>query len=77
MAIRQIQPATARCAGRQQSSSRADLQQQLTAVQLDRITAFHRQRIKRYDWNNYTPEQQRAIRDLVDSAAICLRRGTI
>lgn len=77
MAKSQIQPSTARREGRQSQHNRADLQQQLTAVQLDRITAFHRQRIKRYDWASFTPEQQRAIRDFVDAAAICLRRGTL
>ena len=77
MSIRRSRSAQGHSAVRQLQPSLAHLQQQLTAAQLDRITAFHRQRIKRYDWASFTPEQQQAIRELVDSAALSLRMGMV
>ena len=59
-------PSTAISAGRHQ---------ELTTAQLKRCLLMNRQRVYQLSWESKTPEEQRRIRQIVDAAAITLRRG--
>ena len=50
-------------------------QKEFTTAQLKRCLLVNRRRVYELSWESKTPEQQHRIRQLVDGAAITLRRG--
>ena len=59
---------------RQQQFSPSLAAKQLSFFKLERILQVNRIRLRRFSWEGQSPEQQRRIRQLVDGAALCLRR---
>ena len=60
---------------RQQQFSPSLAAKQLSFFKLERILRVNRIRLRRFSWEGQSPEQQHRIRQLVDAAAITLRRG--